>query len=164
ALEGVWPPQAAPRRRRLNLALAGSAVAALVVAVAAFASHGPAWFERGYPARAADVVAAAAAADPKATVFANERYADWLLFEQPLLHGRVAYDLRFELLTGRQLTRVARFPPEAGTGWSRIADGFRSFVLDPRGDAGAVKLLAGEPGARVLFRNRDVAVIERARR
>jgi hypothetical protein len=164
ALDDLWPTRPAPRRRRLNLIVAGTAVTALVVAVATFASHKRAWFERGYPARAAAAVAAAAAADPQAKVFANERYADWLLFGQPLLRGRVAYDVRFELLTADQLMGVAKFRLEQGADWLRIADGYRIFVLDPGSEAGAIELLAREPRARILFRNRDVAVLERARR
>jgi hypothetical protein len=164
ALDDVWPSRPAPRRRRLNLALAAAAIGALVIAVAAFASHSRAWFERGYPGRAGDAVAAAATADPGAKVFANERYADWLLFEHPVLRGRVAYDVRFELLTRRQLTRVAGFRLEQGADWLGVAEGYRIFVLDPRSDAGAVKLLSRKPGARILFRDDDVVVVERGRR
>jgi hypothetical protein len=163
ALDGVWPSLPAPRRRRLNLALATTVTAALVIAAAAFASHDRAWFETGYPARAGDAVAAAAAADPGARVFANERYADWLLFEHPELTGRVAYDVRFELLTQRELTRIAKFRLEQGPDWLRVADGYRIVVLDPTNEKGAVNLLRRERGARVLYRNRYVAVIERGR-
>jgi hypothetical protein len=163
-LDELWPPRPAPRRRRLNLAVAAGAVAALVVAVAAYAAHDSTWFERGYPASAGEAVSAAAGADPSAKVFANERFADWLLFRQPALRGRVAYDVRFELLTQHELTRLASFRLEQGADWLRIADGYRIIVLDPRSDAGAVSLLARERGSRILFRNRDVAVIERGQR
>jgi hypothetical protein len=161
ALDELWPPRPAPRRRRLNFAVAAGAVTALVVSVAAFAAHDSPWFERGYPARASEAVAAAAVADPTAKVFANERFADWLLFEQPALRGRVAYDVRFELLTQRELTRLARFRLEQGADWPRIADAYRILVLDPGSETGAVSLFARQRGARVLFRNRDVVVIER---
>jgi hypothetical protein len=164
ALDDLWPSRPAPRHRRFNLALATAAAGALLVAVVAFASHSGAWFERAYPARAGDVVAAAAAADPGAKVFANERYADWLLFEHPVLRGRIAYDVRFELLTRHQLTRVARFRQEQGADWLRVANGYRIVVLDPRHEAGAIELLTREPGARILFRNSDVAVVERGAR
>jgi hypothetical protein len=163
-LDELWPPRPGPRRRRLNLAVAAGAVAALVVAVAAYAAHDSTWFERGYPASAGEAVSAAAGADPSAKVFANERFADWLLFRQPALRGRVAYDVRFELLTQHELTRLASFRLEQGADWPRIADGYRILVLDPRSDAGAVSLLAREHGSRILFRNRDVEVIERGQR
>jgi hypothetical protein len=164
ALDVVWPSRPAPRRRRLNLAVAGVAVAALVVAVGVFAAHDSAWFERGYPARAGEAVAAAAAADPRAKVLANERFADWLLFEQPVLRGRVAYDVRFELLTQREVRRVAIFRLEQGADWPRLADSYRILVLDPGSEGGAISLFARERGARILFRDRDVAVIERGPR
>ena len=164
ALDELRPPPEAPRRRRLNLYIAASATAVLVLASAAYASHGNAWFERGYPARAGDAVAAAAAANPSAKVFAVEQYADWLLFEHPALEGRVAYDVRFELLTGRELTRIAMFRLEQGTNWLRVANDYRIIVLDPSHDAGAVKLLTRERGSRTLYADHDVVVIDRGAR
>jgi hypothetical protein len=161
ALDASWPMQQGDRRRGLNLALAGSATAVLVVVAAAYASHDRSWFERGYPARAGNAVAAAAAADPGARVFANERYADWLLFEHAELAGRVAYDARFELLSARALTSVANFRLEQGADWMRAADGYDVLVLDPSADRGAVTLLERSPGTRVLYRDRDVVVIRR---
>src|SRR5262249_8579753 len=162
ALDEAWPPTTAPRRRRLNIVIAVSALVTLALAMGAYAGHDRAWFERGYPARGGDAVAAAAEADPRAQIFATEQYADWLLFEHPELAGRVAYDVRFELLTQPQLTRVARFRLEQGPDWLRVADGYRLFVLDPVSDAGAIRRLLSKPSTRVIFRNRYVAVVERA--
>lgn len=162
ALDDLWHPEDAPRRRRFNLAVAGGAVGALVVAVVAYASHSKAWYERGYPARAGDAVAAEAQRDSSARVFATERYADWLLFEHPGLAGRLAYDVRFELLSQRQLTAIARFRLEQGVDWQRAAEGYRLLVLDPRGDKGAVALFRRQ-GARTVYRDRDVVVLERRR-
>jgi len=160
ALDAVWPAPPAPRRYGLNLVVAGISTAALAAAVALYANRPRTWFERGYPAKAGDAVAAATAVDRQAKIFATERYADWLLFEHPGLAGRVAYDARFELLGQHQLTRIARFRLEQGVDWLRIAAGYRIFVLDPSGDKGAVELLRRD-GARTLYRDRDVVVIER---
>jgi len=162
ALDEVWPPSPAPRRRRLNLSIAVAGIAALALAMAAYAAHDRAWFERGYSARAGNAVAAAAAADPKARIFATEKYADWLLFEHPELAGRVAYDVRFELLTESQLTRVARFRLQQGPDWLRVADGYRVFVLDRMSDAGVIRQLTREQSAHVAYRDRYIAVVERA--
>ena len=65
------------------------------------------WFTQSYPAAAGNAAAAAAGAHGR--VFANESYADWLVFEHPQLAGRIAYDSRFELLTSRQLRSVQEF-------------------------------------------------------
>jgi hypothetical protein len=163
ALDEAWRPRTAPRRRRLNIAIAVTAIATLALAMVAYSQHDRAWFERGYPARAGDAVAAAAAADPGAQIFATERYADWLLFEHPELAGRVAYDVRFELLTQPQLARLARFRLEEGPDWLRVADNYRLFVVDPVSDAGAIRRLVQGSSGRVLYRNPYVAVVERAK-
>ena len=160
ALDELWPASPAPRRRTLNLALASLSAAVLVAAAAAYASHSRSWFESGYPARAGDAAAAAAARDPQALVFASERYADWLLFEHPALAGRVAYDARFELLTQKQLERIAAFRLQQGANWQRVADGYRIFVLDPADDRGAVLFLR-RSGATVLYQDSTTVVLER---
>ena len=107
------------RRTRVNLALAGAAIAAAVISLAGLASHDRAWWERGYPPQALAAVARAAKQDPSARVFANERYADWLLFYDPALRGRVAYDIRFELLPTKTFTSIVTFRSEHGYDWRR---------------------------------------------
>jgi len=160
ALDAVWAPADAPRRPRINLALAFGGIAAAVAAAAALATHSRAWFEHDYPARAANAVAGASASDPSLRVFANERYADWLLFEDPPLAGRVAYDARFEILASSTLSRIGAFRGELGPRWQEAARGYGILVLDPAADAGAVEWLEQEHAA-VLFRNRSVVVLRR---
>jgi hypothetical protein len=77
------------------------AVVALVVA----ASKPASWFSREYPASAAHV--AAVTAGSNRTVFANGAFGDWLLFKEPSLRGRVAYDARFEVLPHGRLADAA---------------------------------------------------------
>jgi hypothetical protein len=107
------------------------------------------------------VVTAAARSSPSLRVFADERYADWLLFEDPELAGRVAYDVRFELLTQAQLRSLVRFRVEQGFDWQRVAAGYGLLVLDPIGDAGAVRLFERLPGTKVLYRDKNVVVLRR---
>ena len=76
-------------------------IGALVVA----ASRPASWFTRDYPTSAAHVVAAAAG--PNARVFANGAFSDWLLFKEPSLRGRIAYDARFEVLPNGRLADAA---------------------------------------------------------
>jgi hypothetical protein len=159
-LDAVWRAPEAPRRYGFNIAVSAISAAVLAIGVALYADHPRSWFERGYPADAGTAVATAAKADSNVKIFATERYADWLLFEHPVVAGRVAYDARFELLSQHQLTRIARFRLEQGVDWLRIADGYRVFVLDPSSDTGAAQLLRSD-GAQTLYRDRNVVVIER---
>jgi hypothetical protein len=160
ALDAVIPASTAPRRRVLNVAVGSVLMLALATAAAAYAAHPRSWFERGYTAKGGSALASAAAADPRALVFANERYADWLLFEHPELDSRIAYDVRFELLTQHQLRRVAGFRLEQGPDWLAVAGAYRLFVLDPVSDKGAISILRSR-GARVLFADKDLVVLER---
>ena len=148
------------RRRshpRLNVAILAVGTLALVIAAAASASRSPT--ERYYPAAGLAAVRRAVAADPSLRVYADERYADWLLWRLPALRGRVAYDARFELLSGAQLAAVADFKSEIGLGWQAIASGYQLLVLD-RGSA-VTSELKRAPGARVLFDRDGMVVIQR---
>jgi hypothetical protein len=90
AVDAVWKPLQAPRRVKLNTALAATALSAAVVAGAIVVARSDSWFEAGYPSHAEAAVAAEARSSPSLRVFANERYADWLLFSDPQLDRRVA--------------------------------------------------------------------------
>jgi len=47
------------------------------------------------------------AAGGNGAVFANGAFSDWLLFKEPSLRGRVAYDARFEVLPDGRLADAA---------------------------------------------------------
>ena len=148
------------RRRshpRLNVALVAVATVALVAGAVASARRSPT--ERYYPGAGLAAVRGAVAADPSLRVYADERYADWLLWRLPVLRGRVAYDARFELLSDAQLQAIADFKPEVGPGWRTIASGYRLLVLD--GSWAATSRLEHAPGARVLFDRDGMVVILR---
>ncbi len=150
----------ATRRRshpRLNLAIVAVGTVALsLAAVVSVSRSGP---ERSYPADGLAAVRRAVGAEPAFRVFADERYADWLLWRAPTLRGRVAYDARFELLSRAQLAAIADFKSEVGPRWPMIASGYRLLVL-PRSSAAATQL-EHSPGARVLFDRDGMVVIQR---
>jgi hypothetical protein len=127
---------------RLNRLLAIAMTAGVVVATAGVAAKKTSWFTQSYPARVAEV--AAAAAGPKGRVFANERFADWLIWGHPELAGRVAFDSRFELLTAGQLRAVADFRNRID-GWTSLLRGYHVLVLDRVADR--------RPGAALLQRH-----------
>lgn len=90
-------------RAGLGIATAGAIVVSVVFA------HPSAWFVQEWPAQAAGDVAALVARNPQARVFADDRYADWLLWSEPALRGRIAYDVRFELFTPQQFRALGRY-------------------------------------------------------
>jgi hypothetical protein len=84
------------------LGLCGIAIAVAVFgAVAARSDAGL----KGYPS--AGAAAATKAAGANGQVYATLKYGDWLLWEQPALSGRVAFDARVELLTTPQIANIA---------------------------------------------------------
>ena len=97
AVRELRVPRIAPREVGL---IAASAVALVALVVAA--SRPASWFTRDYPPAAARVVAGQTGA-----VFANGAFGDWLLFKEPSLRGRVAYDARFEVLPDGRLADAA---------------------------------------------------------
>jgi hypothetical protein len=113
--------------RLVDAAVAASGVAS-VVAVVLAAIQPSSWYSRDYPPEGAR--AAAAAAGASGTVFANAAYADWLLFREPSLRGRVAYDARFELLPRGRLAQAAAVSIGRSDA-SRILRRFDVVVLRP---------------------------------
>jgi hypothetical protein len=159
-LDDAWPPKEAPRHPRINVAIVGGALIGLVAVASATASHSRAWFENGYPRQAGNVVADLALSDPRVRVYAGGGFADWLLFEHPELSGRVAYDVRYELLTEAELQRIADFSAQVGTDWTRAARGYRLLVLDPRLEHGAIAYYVGLRHAVTRYRDKWIVVLE----
>lgn len=162
ALDAAWPMASSLRRRRVDILFATTGLLVALTAAAAVALHSETWFETAYPQAAAKVVMNATRADPQLKVYATEPYADWLLFEDPSLAGRVAYDIRFELLSTNQLSAIAAFHIAAGPDWQRIAGGYGLLVLSPTGDRAPIEILERERGATILYRSRAVVVIRRS--
>jgi hypothetical protein len=161
ALDGAWPTGSAVLRRRVNLGLALGSLLVLVAAFAAAAAHPKGWYARDYPQGAADAVSQAATHDPSLRVFANEAYADWLLWKVPALAGRVAFDARFELLSSRQLQSIAHFRDRTTQDWVHAADGYRLLVLDTAAERPTVRYLLRRRATSILYRDRHVAVLLR---
>jgi hypothetical protein len=156
-MDTLRAPAVEPRRMNRMLAIAMLAGVALATLVVAFQPGS--WFTKEqYPVGA--VNAAAAAAGPEGRIFANERYADWLVFEHPRLAGRIAYDSRFELLTGRQLRSVTEFR-NLVAGWRSTVRGYSVLVLDKEDDAKPIRALLRGRAARVVLRRGPVVVLQR---
>ena len=144
--------------RRLNRILAVSMLAFTGVALVGVAAKPTSWFTHAFPAGAAR--AAARAAGPSGRVWATSAYGDWLLWSEPQLAGRVAFDARFELLTRSQLEEIARIQSAAGD-WRAALRGYRVFVLGPGPDATLEHALQRAFDAHVVFRSPQVVVLRR---
>jgi hypothetical protein len=89
-------------------------------------------------------------------VFANDGTADWLLWEIPALRGRVAYDVRFELLKPAEMARIVRYVRLEGN-WTAALRGYGLVVADPRH---AARLVRTEHWRRV-YSSQDLSVVRR---
>lgn len=137
--------------RRLNLGLSTVALAFALVVLAVTLAQPTSGLLGGWPRAGADAVARAAGPDGR--VLADDSHSDWLLWEEPQLVGRVAYDVRFELFTDAQLARVRSF--RSGTEPS-VGAGYRVFSFRNASD----RKLARVRG-RVVYRNADFVVVSR---
>ena len=144
--------------KSINRLLAIAMLAGVTLATVVVAFQPASWFTKEqYPGAAEN--AAAAAAGTHGRIFANERYADWLVFEHPQLAGRIAYDSRFELLTSRQLRSVTEFR-NLVAGWRSTIRGYPVLVLDREDDAKPIRALLRARVARVVLRRGPVVVFQ----
>jgi hypothetical protein len=154
------PPIGSGRRPVLTW-FAALCTAGLLIASSVVASRPSSWYESEYPAKAAAVAATVASDDLTLRVFASDRYADWLLWKEPQLSGRVAFDVRFELLTSEQLSRLVAFHGKVGSDWRSVTRGYRLILLDRGADQALEEPLADERGVRVLYRDDSVSLLLR---
>ena len=119
------------------------------------------YFEVGHSQRALEVVLTQARRDPQIRIFADERYADWLLWRAPSLQRRIAFDVRFELLSRSELDAIADTLKGSGDHWQRGARGSRVVVLSPNERPDSARRFLAEPGRRILLRDSDAVVVLR---
>jgi hypothetical protein len=144
-------------KRGLNLAISAGLAAALVLAAGSLFLRSDAWFEDYWPT--GSVTAVQGALRPGDRVFLPDRFSDWMLFKIPELRGRIAYDVRFEIYDKAFFARLADYNWERGD-WKSFADGYRIVVVDETNRSHTADFLK-EPGARVIFRGKELTVIER---
>jgi hypothetical protein len=152
--DGVRAPAYEPRR--LNRLLATAIVATTLITVVAVAAKPQSWFTERFPS--ADGKAAAAAAGSNGDVLAMVPLADWLLWSQPSLSGRVAFDARFELLTRSELDQIANIQSQAGN-WRTLVRRYRVFVLGTKDDRDLRRALVRSGLAHVVRSDEYVTVL-----
>jgi hypothetical protein len=144
----------------LNRIFVAGSVAGIVVTLAVVAAKPTSWFERQYPQGALAAVTRVEAKDPHVRVFANEQYSDWLLLRHPELRGRIAYDVRLELLSQKQLQRIVDIRRRVD-GWQKPIAPFGLFVLKKGVETPLGKALLRQPGARAEYRGHGILVVYR---
>ena len=144
-----WSPQT-PTRSRLRpllmLVALGGAIGIGVLAAGVTTSK----LMHPWPHAEGAAIAQAAAADPTLRVVTQESYADWLLWEFPSLRGKIAFDIRFELLGARGLKDIVVMEDAAGPTWNRPFTGYRLELWNRQLKPELVGALLAEPGVRVL--------------
>jgi hypothetical protein len=87
-------------------------------------------------------------------VLADDLHSDWLLWKRPELTGRVAYDVRFELLREAQLAALQAF--RDGGGPRSLVAPYRVLTFESAADASRLA-----PGGRAVYRAPSVIVVRR---
>jgi hypothetical protein len=143
-------------RRALSL----SALTGLAVTLVIVAAKPAGWYDHLWPNRAGAAISAATQ-DPATRVFASDKYADWLLWRNPKLAGRVAFDIRFELNSRTQIRSLSDYFGRIGPNWQAAARGYQVIVLD-RHTHNRVRLaLRRDPRIRQAYLSHDLAVLVR---
>ena len=148
-------------RHRGRAALAAASAAALVAAFSVVATRPDSWFTAESPHAGGAAVAQFMDTHPQATLFADDRYADWLLWEHPQLVGRVAYDIRFELFTRDQLNDLRAYRRVTGADWNAAASDFAVVVFDPRDQSRAYTDAIERSDLAVVYRDPMIVVAAR---
>jgi len=159
-------PALAPLDRRRVLTNGGlvafSLLAALAGAAAALARPGAALELHFQRTGVLTAVRRATQADPALRVLGDVRFDDWLLWRDPALQGRIAFDASFETLTAAQLGRLQNFFSAFGPNWQQFARGYRLLVLDRAVEPRTVRAFLAQAGRRVLYNDGERIVILRS--
>lgn len=106
---------ATPGVRRVNVVVGSLAVTGALLIVATELARPAAWLQRDLPPSAAASIAKAAG--PSGIVLSDDVHSDWLLWQQPSLAGRVAYDVRFELFDKQELLTLKGLQDASVPSW-----------------------------------------------
>lgn len=160
-LDGAWPSriELTDGVRKVNVVLGIVAVGGVVAALVAQGSHPASWVQHGRTPAAAAAVARSAGAH--GIVLADEVDSDWLLWQQPSLRGRIAYDVRFELLNARELKQIDLLDGVSHSAWLRCARGARVVTFPgPQFLRAARREDVLVPGTRVIARTPTFVAVE----
>ena len=118
--------------RRANVILGSAAAVVAVVVLALELGGATGRIDSNRPP--GEAAAVATAAGTRGVVLADDDHADWLLWLQPLLAGRVAYDVRFELFSSPELHDIQLLHDGSAAIWRRCGVEARVVTFGSRGD------------------------------
>lgn len=145
------------RNARINLIFAVAMICLTGLFAVVTLGRPSSWFQSDYPTRTLSEVQQLVAADPSAKIFADVHYADWLVWRDPSLADRIAYDTSFELLTKPQLQAIAKLAAASAPGYERTLAPYEILVLYP-GNKQANRTILRGPGMHTLVRNAHVII------
>lgn len=147
------------RRARVNQAMAGVMIALTGLMALVTLTRPTDWFTSSYPTKAIPALDRLVARQPNVKVFADVRYADWLIWNEPAAFlGRVAYDTSLELLSPRQLRMIAALVvPRHGYSAAGLMP-YGIWMLNPVNRAGNHMLLT-QAGVRIVLRSKSVIIV-----
>jgi len=157
-VDALWPSriEQTPQVRRVNTILASVAVLAVVSVLAVQLGRAPGWLDGSRSPAAAAAVARAAGSD--GIVLADDEHADWLLWLQPSLTGRIAYDVRFELFDGRELQQLKLLETASRPVWRRCGAAARVVTFaGPTAARAAQRVLVR--GSRTIVRGKTFVAV-----
>lgn len=135
---------------------------ATLLATGLFAATRPeSWLTKEWPEGQADRIAALAEQHRPMRVMADDRYADWLLWTEPRLRGHVAYDVRFELFSDRDIRLLFDYRNRIGDDWRAAADGYPLIVFDPTLQRDVERGLLAGGRFRVVSRSPRLVILTR---
>jgi hypothetical protein len=149
--------------RAFRRALAGLLATSAVVSLGVLAVTPTSQFESEMPRGAISVTAALAARNPALRVLGDDWSGTPMLWLYPPMLGRIGYDIRLEQYSGQQLNSYIDFL-FARPGWWRVMRGYSIVVVSRREHPQLAADLERAHGWRIVYRDRDGLVLERARR
>jgi hypothetical protein len=157
----TWLPTQAPTRGFLT-GMGVAAVAIGVLGVILLLSPIRRGYERFTALAPISAAATYATQHPATDVLADNAASSALLWHDPQLAGRVAYDARLERYPEASLERWIRFQISDGVDWDATTNGYQILIGSAIYNPGLVRLLATMPGAQVLVHDpTGIAVIHR---
>ncbi len=160
-LDHAWPPRRVLGPGRALVGLSGTASLVLCLCAAGYGvASGPKVTRTLYPPAAIQAAAAALTTHPHARLLADDRTADWLLWELPQLKGQIAFTGRWEVLTRPEFQAARDFIKQAEPDPARYERGYQLFAVDPFWNKKLGRAYAAS-GFRLLYRARRIAIYER---
>jgi hypothetical protein len=143
--------------------IARLAVPALLLGIGTTAAYGAtrptSWYQQAWPSKNATVLIHSLSCRPSTRIFADDRYADWLLWKEPETRGRVAYDVRFELFRRPQFLRLYEYRNRIGKDWTSAAQGYDVVLFDPRQQLDIEQGMLAQPQIRRWYRDGGLSIL-----